>query len=594
MFGSTSQIETGPVSKPKSPIGKGKHTTNTAHNDGVQGETAKFSKIILLCGPPGLGKTTLAHVLAQHAGYNPVEINASDDRTAGVFEAKLLAATEMRSVMGHRKPNCLIIDEIDGVADGESSSAIDILVKLVAPGQGDGKVPSENLKPEKSKPKYAPLQRPIICICNDAYAPSLRRLRHVAQLFHFNKPSTSRIVSRLREICELEGLTTNSATLTTLVEQAEHDIRSCLNTLQLVYTQRSFFTSAQLTIAGIGKKDVSKGLYDVWQDVFSRESQHSKPLEDTKSRKSINIHDTSATPTAQPNSSFEHLYNGISSCNQTDKIVGGCFENYLSIITSDNTMNNTSMCADWLAHYDELTSVVHRHQAFDLTRYINTIPIAFHYKSATRAPTINHPKTDFEAQALLTHNKYTLQACMLNLPPLIYKSISKLDMVTDVISPFMDILAPTIRAVNPQLLDPKDRAILDNLVDIMATHHLTFTPEKSPKQATSQKYCLEPNLESLVNFLSLPGTRHHTLPPQLCELVISRLHAPRPTGKLVTYSLSNESSNKHRPPAPASTPSKQKPSAPSSSAPLLGPRFKFQEGFTNAVRRVVYVRDFLQ
>jgi chromosome transmission fidelity protein 18 len=33
-------------------------------------------KVVMLCGPPGLGKTTLAHVIAQHAGYNVVEINA--------------------------------------------------------------------------------------------------------------------------------------------------------------------------------------------------------------------------------------------------------------------------------------------------------------------------------------------------------------------------------------------------------------------------------------------------------------------------------------------------------------------------------------
>ena len=41
-------------------------------------------KTALLYGPPGLGKTTLAHVVATHAGYNVVEMNASDDRSLQV------------------------------------------------------------------------------------------------------------------------------------------------------------------------------------------------------------------------------------------------------------------------------------------------------------------------------------------------------------------------------------------------------------------------------------------------------------------------------------------------------------------------------
>jgi len=52
-------------------------------------------RIALLHGPPGLGKTTLAHIVAKHAGYNVVEMNASDDRSVEAFKVKLEAATQV-------------------------------------------------------------------------------------------------------------------------------------------------------------------------------------------------------------------------------------------------------------------------------------------------------------------------------------------------------------------------------------------------------------------------------------------------------------------------------------------------------------------
>lgn len=35
-----------------------------------------LSQLLLLSGPPGLGKTTLAHIVAAHAGYEAFEVNA--------------------------------------------------------------------------------------------------------------------------------------------------------------------------------------------------------------------------------------------------------------------------------------------------------------------------------------------------------------------------------------------------------------------------------------------------------------------------------------------------------------------------------------
>ena len=62
----------------------------------------------------GLGKTTLAHVAARHCGYRALEINASDDRGAATLTRRVADAVEMASVLGARRPNCVIIDEIDG------------------------------------------------------------------------------------------------------------------------------------------------------------------------------------------------------------------------------------------------------------------------------------------------------------------------------------------------------------------------------------------------------------------------------------------------------------------------------------------------
>lgn len=43
---------------------------------GCAAHLPSWLQVALLCGPPGLGKTTLAHVVARHAGYCVVEMNA--------------------------------------------------------------------------------------------------------------------------------------------------------------------------------------------------------------------------------------------------------------------------------------------------------------------------------------------------------------------------------------------------------------------------------------------------------------------------------------------------------------------------------------
>jgi DNA polymerase III delta prime subunit len=195
------------------------------------------------------GKTTLAHVLARHVGYNPVEVNGSDDRSAQ-FLRERIAALESNRIDFHRndgRPSCLILDEIDGV-DGKG--AIEALVDIVK-----AEIP---LKSHKKKGLY--LRRPLILICNNKYAPALRPILPHCRHFNLAAPSQTRLISRLRA-CLLEEhlVVSGTSVLHHLGAVAGGDIRSCLHTLQFVASRARLEAPISMLPADDSNNNASQG-----------------------------------------------------------------------------------------------------------------------------------------------------------------------------------------------------------------------------------------------------------------------------------------------------------------------------------------------
>lgn len=194
---------------------------------------------VLISGPPGIGKSTTAALIAQQLGYEILELNASDARSKKSIQA-LLGDTTGSSVISFapvkgasgsassssstagffgksnvqhqlttKKKRVIIMDEVDGMS-GSDRGGIQELIKII--------------KTTKS---------PIICICNDRQKSSVRSLANHCFDLKFQRPVPTSIAKFLRGIADKEGLRVDDESLEIIAKNNGNDIRQAINAMQM-------------------------------------------------------------------------------------------------------------------------------------------------------------------------------------------------------------------------------------------------------------------------------------------------------------------------------------------------------------------------
>ncbi|KAL1966103.1 hypothetical protein VTN77DRAFT_4851 [Rasamsonia byssochlamydoides] len=178
-------------------------------------------RAVMIHGPPGIGKTTAAHLVAKLEGYDVVETNASDTRSKKLVETGLLGVLDTTSLQGYfsgagkkvetaKKNLVLIMDEVDGMSAGDRG--------------GVGALAAVAKK----------TRVPLILICNDRRLPKMKPFDHITYELPFRRPTADQIRARLSTICFREGLKIPPQVLDSLIEGTHADIRQVINMLSTV------------------------------------------------------------------------------------------------------------------------------------------------------------------------------------------------------------------------------------------------------------------------------------------------------------------------------------------------------------------------
>jgi replication factor C large subunit len=165
-------------------------------------------KALLLHGPPGVGKTTLAQVAAKETNFEIFELNASDFRSKTSLQERLKPAIEQRSLSN--KSKLILVDEVDGISEVDRGG-ISELISLIA------------------ETPY-----PIILTANDAWEKKLQPLRTKLELLQLKDINYAVIRQVLLDILKKENLLIDEDIVTKISLKAKGDLRAAINDLQAI------------------------------------------------------------------------------------------------------------------------------------------------------------------------------------------------------------------------------------------------------------------------------------------------------------------------------------------------------------------------
>ena len=187
----------------------------------------KGTKPLLLVGPPGIGKTTMAFLVAKQFGYDMIGLNASDVRSKSRINEILTPVLGNVSVLG---TPMIFVDEVDGIHGRGDYGGVAALVDIL-------KEPTV----------------PIILAANDDTSDKMKNIKKVVKTISFKKIPPRLLRVYLENILKKESAKLSPGSLIKVIDKSRGDIRSMINLTQSMVT--GFNPQTETTFENIDVED---------------------------------------------------------------------------------------------------------------------------------------------------------------------------------------------------------------------------------------------------------------------------------------------------------------------------------------------------